>query len=168
MAYCSVYSWFIHVTIVLLEMMWLELAAVRNIRIWNPTYLHKLCVSCIHTASHSTIKPTINDNTDHMKRANGSGYSSTSTSTPGIIAGVTGGVAAIMILVAFLFSYLMYGWCSRRLSHSSARELRNDTTSELEPPPYEPPTTITCVPTSSNCSSKNTLSDPPPNYSSLH
>ena len=88
---------------------------------------------------------------------------------PGIIAGAVGGIAAFLILVAFIIGYLTYNCYAQAMHRSNGREFHNDdTTSEPGPPPYHPPISVEKMSIqSTNSVPKNTLSDPPPNYSSL-
>ena len=89
---------------------------------------------------------------------------------PGVIAGAVGGVTAFLIIVAFIIGYLTYKCYAQAAAHrSNGREFHNDdSTSEPGPPPYQPPVSVEKMSIhSTNSIPRTTLSDPPPNYSSL-
>ena len=126
-------------------------------------------VSSVYTAFNTISPTTQRTNMDHHNCTNDNNYNTDSTSMPGIIAGAVGGVAAILILVAFIIGYLTYNRYAQAVHRSNGREFRNDDTiSEPQPPPYQPAiSTEKMSIQSTNSVPRNTLSDPPPNYSSL-
>ena len=127
-------------------------------------------VSFIHAVFDSVTSPTTHrpkTDSDHSNCTNSSNYDSGSTSMPGIIAGTVGGVVAILTAVAFIIGYLAYNRYAQAVYRSNGREFHN-ATSVPKPSPHQLPVSKEKMPIqSTNSVPKNTLLDPPPNYSSL-